>query len=215
MYTPAHFQIESTDEMHRLMRAHPLGVLVTQHDGLDANHLPFWLDPTPNGLGVLKAHIARANPLRLAPDQSDVLVVFRGVQGYITPSSYPSKHETHRQVPTWNYEAVHAHGKLMVRDDAKFVRGVIGRLTKTHEANLALPWKMSDAPVDYLDAMVQAVVGLEITITRLEGKAKLSQNREARDQQGAVAALEAKGEDALAQRMREANGLTAFQPPRA
>jgi transcriptional regulator len=215
LYIPSHFQIDQPHALHRIMQAHPLGMLVTQHDGLDANHLPFLLDASHGALGTLSAHIARANPLCNAPNGSEVLVVFRGEHGYITPSSYPSKHDTHRQVPTWNYEVVHAHGTLTLRDDAKFVRGVIGKLTKLHEAAEAVPWKMSDAPADYLEAMVQAVVGLEITLTRIEGKAKLSQNKDVRDQQGAVAALQRKGQHGLAQAMMDANGLTASQSPHA
>ena len=215
MYIPSHFQIKDTDELHRIMQSHPLGMLVTQHEGLDANHLPFLFDATQGPLGTLTAHIARANPLCAAPQGCDVLVVFRGEHGYITPSSYPSKHTTHQQVPTWNYEVVHAHGTLQLRDDAKFVRGVMGKLTKRHEASETTPWKMSDAPADYLEAMVQAVVGIEITLTRLEGKAKLSQNKDQQDQSGAIAALQAKGQHDLAQVMQQANGLTAFQSPRA
>ena len=212
MYTPAHFQILISHELERIMSSHPLGLLVTGFDGLDANHLPFMLDKEA---GTLVAHIARANPLCTAPDQSEVMVVFRGEQGYISPNAYPSKHETHRQVPTWNYEAVHVHGKLKIRDDAKFVRAVVGRLTKIHEAQEVKPWKMSDAPSDYLDAMVQAVVGLEIEITRIEGKAKMSQNKEPRDQRGVIQALQAQGHDKLATAVAQANSVTASQSPPA
>ena len=209
MYIPAHFEIQAPHELHRIVMAHPLGVLITQHNGLDANHLPFLLDATPDSLGTLCAHVARANPLCAAPNGSEVLVVFRGEAGYISPNAYPSKHETHRQVPTWNYEVVHVHGKLTIRDDAKFVRGVVGRLTKLHEATQSQPWKMSDAPADYLDAMVQAVVGLEIEITRIEGKSKMSQNKEPRDQQGVVHDLQARGQHALADAVEKINGLSA------
>ncbi|MOA10432.1 Protease synthase and sporulation protein PAI 2 [compost metagenome] len=128
-----------------------------------------------------------------------MLVIFRGAEGYISPNWYPSKHEAHRQVPTWNYEVVHAHGRLTVRDDEKFVRGVVGRLTRRHEAGEPRPWKMGDAAPGYIDAMLQAIVGLEITITRLEGKAKLSQNKELRDRQGAVDALRERAQGSLAQ----------------
>ena len=215
MYRPSHFEINAPSELHRIIHAHSLGALITQHDGLDANHLPFLFDASQGPLGTLTAHIARANPLSQAPNGSEVLVVFRGAHGYITPSSYPSKHETHRQVPTWNYEVVQAHGKLTLRDDPKFVRGVVGKLTKLHEATESSPWKMSDAPADYLEAMVQAVVGIEITLTRLEGKAKLSQNKDLADRLGAIAALQNKGQHDLEQAMLQANGLTASQSPRA
>ena len=211
MYLPSNFEISQPQLLRQLIAQHPLGVLITQHAGLDANHLPFILDAKAGSLGTLVAHIARANPLCTAPDQSEVMVVFRGEQGYISPNAYPSKHETHRQVPTWNYEAVHVHGKLKIRDDAKFVRAVVGRLTKIHEAREVKPWKMSDAPSDYLDAMVQAVVGLEIEITRIEGKAKMSQNKEPRDQRGVIQALQAQGHDKLATAVAQANSVTASQ----
>lgn len=203
MYLPAHFAITQPDEWHRILRAHPLGILITQTaEGLDANHIPFEFDAAPGGLGRLTGHVARANPVwQQCRNGAEVLVVFRGVEGYISPSWYPSKHETHRQVPTWNYEAVHAHGRLTVHDDERFVRGVVARLTRTHEAHEPRPWKMGDAAPDYIDAMLQAIVGIEITLTRLEGKAKLSQNREPRDRQGAIEALRQRGDGNLAEAM--------------
>lgn len=203
MYLPAHFAITQPDEWHRILRAHPLGILITQTaEGLDANHIPFEFDAAPGGLGRLTGHVARANPVwQQCRNGAEVLVVFRGVEGYISPNWYPSKHETHRQVPTWNYEAVHAHGRLTVHDDERFVRGVVARLTRTHEAHEPRPWKMGDAAPDYIDAMLQAIVGIEITLTRLEGKAKLSQNREPRDRQGAIEALRQRGDGNLAEAM--------------
>lgn len=203
MYLPAHFAITQPDEWHRILRAHPLGILITQTaEGLDANHIPFEFDAAPGGLGRLTGHVARANPVwQQCRNGAEVLVVFRGVEGYISPNWYPSKHETHRQVPTWNYEAVHAHGRLTVHDDERFVRGLVARLTRTHEAHEPRPWKMGDAAPDYIDAMLQAIVGIEITLTRLEGKAKLSQNREPRDRQGAIEALRQRGDGNLAEAM--------------
>jgi transcriptional regulator len=129
------------------------------------------------------------------------MVIFRGAQGYISPNWYPSKHETHRQVPTWNYEVVHAHGRLRIVDDEKFVRGVVGRLTRHHEAGEPAPWKMGDAPRDYMDQMVKAIVGIEVEVSRMEGKRKLGQNREARDAAGAVSSLERTGNEPLSQAM--------------
>lgn len=203
MYLPAHFAITQPDEWHRILRAHPLGILITQTaEGLDANHIPFEFDAAPGGLGRLTGHVARANPVwQQCRNGAEVLVVFRGVEGYISPSWYPSKHETHRQVPTWNYEAVHAHGRLTVHDDERFVRGLVARLTRTHEAHEPRPWKMGDAAPDYIDAMLQAIVGIEITLTRIEGKAKLGQNREPRDRQGAIEALRQRGDGNLAEAM--------------
>ncbi len=203
MYVPTHFQINDASELHRIMTNYPLGVLITTNAGLDANHLPFLFDANEGDLGVLTAHVARANPVwEQVANGSEVLVIFRGEESYISPNWYPSKHETHRQVPTWNYEVVHAHGKMTVHDDEKFLRGVVGRLTKTHEAMEPKPWKMSDAPQDYMDAMLNAIVGIQITITRLEGKAKLSQNREPRDLHGAAEALTSLGKNGLADNMK-------------
>lgn len=206
MYNPPHFTETRETELHRIIRAHPLGVLVTNGpQGLDANHLPFELDPSRGALGTLSAHVARSNPLwREVSDGAEVLVVFRGAEGYVSPNWYPTKHETHRMVPTWNYEVVHAHGRIAVRDDEKFVRGVVARLTRAHEAAEPRPWKMGDAPADYLDTMLAAIVGLEVAITRLEGKRKLSQNREPRDRDGAIDALRARGRDALSDAMARA-----------
>ena len=206
MYIPEHFAESRLDELHRIMRAHPLAMLCTSGpQGLDANHLPFLLDADSGPHGRLIGHVARANPLwqSVAPD-SEVLVVFRGADGYISPNWYPSKHETHRLVPTWNYEVVHAHGRLRLVDDEKFVRGIVARLTRRHEAPEPQPWKMGQAPADYLDQMLRAIVGVEIEVVRLECKRKLSQNREARDVDGAVQALQERGQVALSSAMAEA-----------
>jgi transcriptional regulator len=207
MYVPAHFAEHRPEELQRILREHPLGMLVTHGpDGLlDANHLPFEYDPAAGAHGTLIAHVARANPVwQRCPTGSPVMVVFRGAEGYISPSWYPSKHEAHRQVPTWNYEAVHAHGTLTVRDDERFVRGVVARLTRRHEAGEPRPWKMSDAPPDYIDGLLSHIVGIEIAVTSLEGKAKLSQNKQARDRLHAAETLAARGHDELAQAMRAA-----------
>lgn len=205
MYLPAHFAITQPDELHRIVREHPLGILVTPTpEGLDANHLPFEFDPAQGPLGKLTGHVARANPVwQQCRNGADVMVIFRGAQGYISPNGYPSKHETYRQVPTWNYEVVHAHGRINVRDDERFVRGVVARLTRHHEAQEPKPWKMGDSPPDYIDAMLRAIVGIEITITRLEGKAKLSQNRDLRDREGAIDALRQRDSDELAEAMHK------------
>ncbi|MGC8507290.1 MAG: FMN-binding negative transcriptional regulator [Thiomonas sp.] len=205
MYIPSHFATTQPDALHRLLRAHPLGILVTHTPaGLDANHIPFEFNPARGALGTLSGHVARANPVwQQCADGAEVLVIFRSVGGYISPNWYPSKHETHRHVPTWNYDVLHAHGNLTVRDDASFVRGVVARLTRTHEAQEPRPWKMGDAPPDYIDAMLQRIVGIEIALTRLEGKAKLSQNRELRDREGAIDALRQRGADELADAMEQ------------
>jgi transcriptional regulator len=203
MYTPAHFAVTDPAALQRIIREHPLGMLVTPSpDGLDANHIPFEFDPTVGAHGLLSAHVARANPVwQQCAGGADVLIVFRGNEHYISPNWYPSKHESHRQVPTWNYEVVHAHGRLTVRDDDRFVRGVVARLTRAHEASEPKPWKMGDSAPDYIDGMVRAIVGIEVLVSRLEGKSKLSQNREPRDVQGAADSLRARGVLLLAESM--------------
>lgn len=206
MYIPAHFAIKHTQDLHAIIRAHPLGALVTLGpEGLDANHIPFELDASQGEQGLLTAHVARANPVwQQCKGSVDVLVIFRGNQSYISPNWYPSKHETHRQVPTWNYEVVHVRGRLTVMDEEKFVRGVVARLTREHEVNEPRPWKMGDSPPDYIDGMLRAIVGIEIEIKRIEGKAKLSQNRENRDRLSAADVLITHGNDDLARAMRNA-----------
>ncbi|MDP3761813.1 MAG: FMN-binding negative transcriptional regulator [Ramlibacter sp.] len=207
MYLPEHFAERREEELRRIVHDFPLGTLVTQAGGaLDANHIPFELDAERGACGTLQGHIARANPLwtEVAND-SQVLVIFRGPHGYISPSWYPSKHETHRHVPTWNYEVVHAHGKLRIIDEPKFVRGVVARLTRTHEAGEPRPWKMGDAPADYLEDMLKLIVGIEVEVSRLEGKRKLGQNRAARDLEGAVHALRDRGQPELAAAMAGAS----------
>ncbi len=208
MYTPAHFAEKRPEALHQLIREHPLGLLCRAGpQGLDADHLPFLLDAGRGPHGTLVAHVARANALwREVPAGGavDALVVFRGAHGYISPNWYPSKHATHRAVPTWNYEALHVHGQLTVHDDERHVRGVVARLTRQHEAGEPQPWKMGDAPREYLDDMLRAIVGIELRITRIEGKRKLSQNRTAADQDGVVQALDARGQQALAAAVRRA-----------
>ena len=206
MYTPAHFAITDPGALHRVIREHPLGMLVTSVDGhLDANHIPFEYDPTIGPFGVLTAHVARANPVwQQCREGAQVMVIFRGSERYISPNWYPSKHESHRQVPTWNYEVVHAHGRLTIQDNEKFVRGVVARLTREHEAQEPKPWKMGDSAPEYIDGMLKAIVGIEVAIERLEGKAKLSQNREARDRLNAADTLMERGASELAHAMRQA-----------
>jgi transcriptional regulator len=153
-------------------------------------------------MGVLDAHVARANPVwKDVSDGDEVLVVFRAADAYVSPNWYPSKHEFHKQVPTWNYMVAHAHGRITIRDDERFVRGLVARLTRVHEASQAVPWKMTDSATEYIDSMLKAIVGVEIEITRIEGKAKLSQNKAAADVSGAGAALKAQGNDLLGDAM--------------
>jgi transcriptional regulator len=206
MYLPSHFAESRPEHLHRIVREHPLGTLVTQGAaGLDADHVPFEFDADAGPHGLLSAHVARANPLwQRCPSGSPVLVIFHGAQAYISPSWYPSKHEAHRQVPTWNYEVVHAHGVLTVHDDERFVRRLVARLTRRHEAAEVKPWKMGDSTPEFIDSMLRNIVGIEIALTSLVGKRKLSQNKDVRDRAGAADALQARGHDALAAVMRPA-----------
>lgn len=206
MYIPAHFSENRPEQLQRIMREHPLGMLVTHGEvGLDADHIPFEFDATAGTHGVLTAHVARGNTLwQRCPTGTPVMVVFRGADAYISPNWYPSKHVTHRQVPTWNYEVVHAHGTLTVHDDERFVRSLVARLTRRHEALEPKPWKMGDSEPDYIHQMLRSIVGIEIAITSLVGKVKLSQNKDEGDRLNAADTLEARGQSGMAQAMRQA-----------
>ncbi|AOK20560.1 transcriptional regulator [Burkholderia cepacia] len=203
MYVPAHFDEPRIETLHALIVQHPFGSLITHgRNGLDAIHIPFELLPADGGLGELHAHVSRANPVwQEVANGDEVLAIFRAGDAYISPTWYPSKHAAHRQVPTWNYVVVHAHGRITVRDDEKFVRGVVARLTRTHEASQPVPWKMGDAPKDYIDMMLESIVGLQIEITRLVGKRKLGQNKAVEDIRGAGEALVARGERVIGEAM--------------
>ena len=196
MYLPKHFEETRPETLHELIRTHPLGLLVTLNEaGLQANNVPFVLDPDPaGGLGILRAHVARANPLwREARTDVEAMVVFQGPQAYVSPGWYPSKAEHGKVVPTWNYVTVQARGTLRAIDDADWVRAFVTRLTTRHEAVQAKPWAVTDAPPDFVDTMVRAIVGIEIPLTALTGKWKVSQNRSAADRAGVVDALRAAG----------------------
>jgi transcriptional regulator len=197
MYTPAHFDETRPELLHQLVRDHPLGLLITQgENGLDANPIPFLLDTEDGRPGVLRAHVARANPVwREARADVETLVVFQGPQTYITPNWYPVKAETGKVVPTWNYITVQARGKLVVRDDAAWVHQLVTRLTQRHEATQPKPWAVSDAPGDYIESMLRAIVGIEIPLDSLRGKWKMSQNRPLSDREGMSRGLREQGDD--------------------
>jgi len=189
MYIPKHFAEEDVAEMQALMRANPLATLVSHGaDGLNANHIPLLLVD-----GKLQGHVARANPLWKAGNVAgEVLAVFQGDDSYISPSGYATKAEHGKVVPTWNYAAVHAYGELRVIDDPHWIFAQISALTAANEA--ALPWAVTDAPADYIEKMLGAIVGIEISITRLLGKWKVSQNQPAVNQASLIAALEKAGD---------------------
>lgn len=191
MYVPSHFAESRIDVLHDLIRTHPFGALVVlASDGLDANHIPFEIDPEPAPFGTLRGHVARANPVwRDFSSQVDALVMFQGAHSYISPAWYVTKKEHGKVVPTWNYAVVHAHGPLRVIDDRKWLREFVGKLTDRHEAPRSDPWKVTDAPADFIDTMVAAIVGIEIPIAKLAGKWKVSQNRPAQDRAGVIEGL--------------------------
>jgi transcriptional regulator len=206
VYVPAHFEESRPGEIRGLLRAFPLGMLVSHGEGgLDAQHLPFEVDDGEALPTLLSAHVARANPLwQSLRDGDEVLVVFRGDEAYVSPNWYPSKHEQHRQVPTWNYQVVHVHGRIAFRQDEAFLRGLLARLTRTHEtgAGQSPPWRMTDAPAEYIGALLREIVGLEVRVERIVAKSKLSQNKDARDRGSVVEAMEARGKHGLAEAMR-------------
>ena len=197
MYLPAHFKEERLPVLHELIRVHPLATLVTLGaDGLTANHIPLLIDPERGANGTLVGHVARANPVwRDHRPEVDTLAVFAGPQSYVSPSYYPSKRETGMVVPTWNYAVVHAWGPLRIVDDVDWLRALVTSLTETHEGGKHLPWKVTDAPDAFIEKQLQAIVGIELPIRRIDGKWNVSQNRPAADREGVVAGLHGAGDD--------------------
>src|SRR5688572_797125 len=184
MYLPAQFREHRTPVMHELIREHPLAVLVTFDDsGLVANHIPMELDAEAGEYGTLRGHVARGNPVwKSHRADLEALAIFQGAHSYVAPSYYATKAETGEVVPTWNYVTVHAYGPLRVLDNPAWLRGFVEQLTARHEADLhqatgGEPWTISDAPERYIDRLINAIVGIEIPVARLEGKWKVSQNR--------------------------------------
>ncbi|MCB1508231.1 MAG: FMN-binding negative transcriptional regulator [Hyphomicrobiaceae bacterium] len=198
MYLPDHFCEEDAAEIAALIAAFPLAAVVaTTADGLVANHIPLIAD----GETALIGHIALANDLhRSLADGAEVLAIFRGEDGYISPNLYPTKAVHHRHVPTWNYQVVHAHGAIRFRYERKAIMAAVGKLTRQMEDRVSGPnaWRMADAPRDYLETMLDAVVAFEIAVDRWQAKSKLSQNRKPEDARGAATALEAAGHDVMA-----------------
>ena len=198
MYVPPLHAETDVAVLHALIRAHPLGTWVTTgEDGLFANHVPFLLDPARGERGTLIAHVARANPVwRTFSSTVPSLVVFQGAETYISPSWYPSKHAQGKVVPTWNYVVVHAHGVPRAIEDRAWLRRHLDALVSVHEARQTVPWKIADAPPDFIDGLLRVIVGIEIPISALVGKWKVSQNRPEVDRAGVVSALRGSGEQA-------------------
>lgn len=193
MYVPKHFEEPRVDVLHELIRARPLSTLVTlASGGLEANHIPLHLSAEPGPLGTLRGHVARSNPFwNDMAGNNQVLAIFHGPDAYITPSWYPTKAETGKVVPTWNYAVAHAYGTLRVVDDPVWLREHLETLTARSEAAFPEPWRVSDAPLDFTEKLIGAIVGIEIGITRLLGKWKLSQNQSRINQAGVVQGLRA------------------------
>lgn len=192
MYVPAHFEESRIEALHELILTHPFSTLVTLSSvGINANHIPLHLIPEAGQYGTLQGHVARANPLwNDHVKDVEALVIFQGPSSYISPSWYPTKQEHGKVVPTWNYITVHAYGTLRVIDDPVWVKNQLESLTAQQEASFDKPWAISDAPVEFTDKMIRAVVGIEILITRLIGKWKVSQNQPVLNQAGVVQGLE-------------------------
>lgn len=188
MYSPSYFNESRPDVLRSLIEQHPLGALVTHSaDGLDASHIPFeFVAPTEDApFGVLRAHVARANPLWHRG--GDCLVVFQGASAYVSPSLYEEKPVSGKVVPTWNYAVVHAHGPLRAIEDPAWIMALLARLTDRHESNRPAPWAVQDAPRDFTEKLIAAIVGIEIPVQRLQGTWKMSQNRSGNDRRAIAA----------------------------
>lgn len=191
MYVPAHFEESRVEVLHDLILTHPFSTLVTMSSiGINANHIPLHLVQEAGQYGTLQGHVARANPVWSdLVNNVEALVIFQGPSSYITPSWYPTKQEHGKVVPTWNYVTVHAYGTLRVIDDPTWVKTQLESLTAQQEALFDKPWAVSDAPVEFTNKMISAIVGIEILITKLTGKWKVSQNQPALNQAGVVEGL--------------------------
>ena len=188
-YLPKHFEVTDRATLFALVRAQPLATWVVSQSGeLLVNHIPFWLDEERGEHGTLVGHVARANPVWQALGGPSV-AVFQGADAYVSPNWYPSKQAHGKAVPTWNYATVHAHGVARVVDDRDALLAILNRLTNTHEAGQPHPWQVADAPADYLDSMLKAIVGIEMPVDRWIGKWKVSQNRDAADRAGVAQGL--------------------------
>ena len=191
MYLPAHFREDRPEVLRALMADYPLAALVSSGEaGLAANHIPLLWAASDAPHGALRGHLARANnqwkELSASPD---ALAIFQGPQAYISPSTYPTKHETGKAVPTWNYATVHAWGTVTIHEDPGWLRTFLHQLTDANEQRRSNPWAVDDAPADYIEALLGGIVGIELRISRIEGKWKVSQNQPVRNREGAAADL--------------------------
>jgi len=204
VYVPAHFAVNDA-AVRELLTHHGAADLVTATpNGLLATLLPFVYDPAVGEHGALLGHLARNNPQWRSPVLGEALVIVRGPDAYVSPGWYASKAEHGRVVPTWNYVTAHVHGRLVVHDNPGWIEALVRRLTDRHEAHSARPWSVDDAPAAFVAGQLRAIVGVELVISRVEAKAKLSQNRPGADIDGVVAGLEARGDHVSAQAVRSA-----------
>lgn len=204
MYVPQHFAADES-VVRELLAGHGAGDLITSTaDGLLATLLPFIYDPSVGEHGVLLGHLARNNPQWKTPVLGEALAIITGPDAYISPSAYATKREHGRVVPTWNYVIAHVYGELVIHDDPAWLDGLVRRLTDKHEAGFAEQWSVDDAPQAYVNGQLRAIVGVELVISRIEAKAKLSQNRSEADIDGVVESLEARGDAASAAAVRAA-----------
>jgi transcriptional regulator len=214
MYLPKQFEETRTEVLHGLVRKRPFGTLVVMtSEGLSVDHIPFLIDEAPGPFGVLRGHVARANPiLKSTLLDVDAVAIFQGPDHYITPSWYATKKETGKVVPTWNYVVVHAYGRPRFIDDEPWLRAHVNHLTQHHEGARDPAWKVSDAPEDFVSKIIGGIVGVEMSVARLSGKWKLGQNRPDADRLGMVDGLLRENEasaDALAALIRNSgNGAT-------
>ncbi len=206
-YMPAHFEQTDRDEVAGFLAAYPFATVVVQINGqMWPTPLPLIHKPASDDWGTFIGHVALANEM-WKTDVTDALVIVNGPDGYITPNWYATKAETHQVVPTWNYSAVHAWGRMTVHHEAKWKRMAVGMLTQIHERTNVEPWKMGDAPQEYLADQLEHIVGIEISIDRLKAKYKLSQNRTGADQEGVLKGLQERGDsNHLLQMMKQAHG---------
>ncbi len=198
MYLPRKFREDRIEVLHAAMLEIGAAAVVGQGpDGPIASHVPIELDPEPAPWGTIRCHFVRSNPhAQSVADGRELLLIFQGPQGYITPSWYPTKRETGKVVPTWNYVAIHAYGTATTFEDLGALRAHLGALTDRHESSSAVPWKIDDAPRDFIDGLCRTIIGIEIPLNRIEGKWKLSQNRPPHDRLGVIDGLRAQGGDA-------------------
>ncbi len=215
MYTPKAFEVTDLPLLQAAMKQSELATLITTTpQGLVATHLPLLLDETRGEYGTLTGHVSRANTQwRESDPEAEALIIFLGPDTYVSPTWYPAKQETGRVVPTWNYAAIHAYGRVTFFEDAERLRTVVAELTKKFEAAFPAPWQVTDAPAPYIDSQLKAIVGFECQITRLEGKQKFNQNRSVEDRRGVIQGLRELKEERKLQVAELMEGLESLRNP--